>query len=207
MTGWWSVEWPFVQWRHMFPERLSCASWVFSCQMCVPWYGVNLTNPLSLPGPPTLFFLLSFSPSLPRPQVVSPASGGTPSSGYSSLEPLTTASSCGTSEEGRAARSCSRATSAWLFWGWGENPSLGKTRGNCLQNGHLRGLTGSTFNCFSDSPECLVFCSQKGNEEQRVFFLLGPKGTSHVSLPVSHPVEISCSGLEPRRGLWPWKCV
>nr|CCQ43649.1 alternative protein WDFY1 [Homo sapiens] len=42
-------------------------------------------------------------------KVVSPASGGTLFSGYSSQEHLTTASSCGTSEEGKAGRCYFRA--------------------------------------------------------------------------------------------------
>lgn len=69
-------------------------------------------------------------PLLSHPQVASPASGGTLFSGYSSREPPTTASSCGTSEEGRAARSCSRAISAWLFVGAGKEAEFGGGRGS-----------------------------------------------------------------------------
>ncbi|KAK2108364.1 hypothetical protein P7K49_013529 [Saguinus oedipus] len=51
-------------------------------------------------------------PSYTMKVVVSPASGGTLFSGYSSQEHLTTASSCGTSEEEKAGRSYFRAISA-----------------------------------------------------------------------------------------------
>lgn len=91
--------------------------------------------------------------------------------------------------------------------GVGREPKLGENGKHwCFKSGHLIGQTRSTFNCFSHSPECLVFCSQKGNEEHRVSSSLVQRALPRCLSP-HHPVEIGCSGLEPRRGLRPGKSV
>lgn len=136
---------------------------IFTCRLRWSWFSLELAN-----------VWISIHLLLSHPQVVSPACGGTLFNGYSSREPPTTASSCGTLEEGKAARCCCRAISAWLFMGWRKDWALGRQGRHqyfditfskpCLlrwlvDRAHIQ----SSFNCFSVSVWVSAVLQQKQN--------------------------------------------